>query len=46
MARAYECLQHHTGEMTESEARMHYLVIQHHTAEEYISEDQPEESEE
>ena len=46
MARAYECLQHHTGEMTASEAGMHYLVIQHHTAEEYISEDQLEESEE
>jgi hypothetical protein len=40
MARTYECPQHSTGQMTASEAAMHYLVIQHHTAAEYVSEDQ------
>jgi hypothetical protein len=40
MAQTYECPQHSTGQMTASEAQMHYLVIQHHTAAEYVSEDQ------
>ena len=40
MARTYECPQHSTGQMSESEAAMHYLVISHHTASEYVTEDQ------
>jgi hypothetical protein len=40
MAQTYECPQHSTGQMTASEAQMHYLVIQHHTAAEFVSEDQ------
>ena len=41
----YKCTQHGTAEMSESEAQMHYMVIQHHTASEYIAEDQAEEEE-
>ena len=40
MAQTFECPQHSTGQMTASEAQMHYLVVQHSTAAGYVSEDQ------
>ena len=42
MAQTFECPQHSTGQMTASEAQMHYLVVQHSTAADHVAEDQPE----
>jgi hypothetical protein len=40
MAQTFECPQHSTGQMTASEAAIHYLVTQHSTAADHVAEDQ------